>query len=122
TSRIRTASPDRVGIHMSTQGKLGKDAASVAYSARVLADLRSVRTPIQRSHACSCRVVRVDAHVLLREVGEEDLGLRALAGERYLVLDLVRLHRPGQRLLIAGDRRSGDADGDSLDRDVDGQW
>jgi hypothetical protein len=43
---------------LSSQGKLGKDAGSVAYYVRVLADrrsrdLRSVRTQIQRCHAGS---------------------------------------------------------------------
>jgi hypothetical protein len=35
---------------MGTQGKPGKDAASVTYYVR-----ERVRTPIRRSHACSCR-------------------------------------------------------------------
>jgi hypothetical protein len=38
---------------LGTQSKLGKDAGSVACFARVLADLRSVRTQIQRSYACA---------------------------------------------------------------------
>jgi hypothetical protein len=46
---------------MSSQGKLGKDAVSEVCSAHVLADRgsrdrRSVRTPIQRRHACSWRL------------------------------------------------------------------
>src|SRR6266853_1445763 len=77
TSRIGD-SPVRVGLEMRTQGKLDQEAGSVACSARVLADRRSRRspigrTPIHRSHAFSCRVVGIDAHVLVREVGEEDL-------------------------------------------------
>src|SRR3954454_10538806 len=35
-----------------------------------------------------CRVVRVDRHVVVREVGEEHLGLGALAGQADGVLDL----------------------------------
>ena len=43
------------------------------------------------AHRCSLvlgRVLRVDGHVLVAEVGEEDLGLRAVAGQPDLVLDL----------------------------------
>src|SRR5664280_1349106 len=69
----------------------------------------------------SCRVVGVDGDVLMREVGEEQLGLGALAGEPDLVLDLR--HRDGarERLLVVGDRCSPGAHLDALDGDVDGQ-
>ncbi len=40
--------------------------------------------------SASRRVVRVDGHVLVREVGEEDLGLGAVAGQDDVVLDLRR--------------------------------
>src|SRR4051812_48246037 len=52
---------------------------------------RSVPTSLT---ACSsCRVLRVDRHVLVREVGEVDLRLAALAGDGEGVLDLVAAHR-----------------------------
>src|SRR4051812_17614128 len=38
------------------------------------------------------RVLRVDRHVLVREIGEEDLGLATLARDRERELDLVRRH------------------------------
>ena len=47
----------------------------------------------------SRRVVRVDGHVLVREVGEEDLGLGAVAGQDDVVLDLLA----GDRLRQRGD-------------------
>src|SRR3954447_19909134 len=40
----------------------------------------------------SRRVLRVDRHVLVREVGEEDLGLAALARDREGELDLAARH------------------------------
>ena len=56
----------------------------------------------------SCRVLGVDGHVLVAEIGEEDLGLVAVARQLDDVLDLVsplaaergiRLERiPGKRL------------------------
>src|SRR5690242_12673809 len=63
-----------------------------------------------RRFAGSCRVLRVDGHVVMREVGEEDLGLAALAGDRERELDLVGLHGVlelaqlvlGQRHAVAG--------------------
>src|ERR1035441_5195520 len=70
----------------------------------------------------SCRVVGVDGHVLVREVGEEHLGLGALAREGDLVLDLHALHRPRERGLVVGDRRPGGADLDALDGDVHSEW
>src|SRR3954447_24882125 len=49
------------------------------------------------------RVVRVDGHVVVREVGEEDLGLGALAGEAHGVLDLGSAHRLRERDGVVGD-------------------
>src|SRR3954454_4846424 len=52
---------------------------------------RSVATSLNGSP--SRRVLRVDRHVLVREVREEDLGLAALAGQRQDVLHLVAADR-----------------------------
>src|ERR1700680_1370343 len=68
----------------------------------------------------SCRVVGVDAHVLVREIGEEHLRLGALAGQADLVLDLLALHRLRERRLVVGDRGTRRAHLDALDRDVHG--
>src|SRR5215210_534952 len=51
----------------------------------------SSSVPMSRM-AASRRVLRVDRHVLVREVGEEDLGLGAGAGQADLVLDLLAGH------------------------------
>src|SRR3954453_14389524 len=51
---------------------------------------RSVPTSLKSRP--SRRVVRVDRHVLVREVREEHLGLAALAWKRERVLHLVALH------------------------------
>src|SRR3954452_14863316 len=48
------------------------------------------------------RVVRVDGHVVVGEVGEEQLGLRARAGQHDRVLHLVAGHRRGQRPGVIG--------------------
>src|SRR3954469_13844079 len=52
---------------------------------------RSVATSLNGSP--SRRGLRVDRHVLVREVGEEDLGLAALARDRERELDLAAGHR-----------------------------
>src|SRR5918998_1632412 len=52
----------------------------------------SSRVATSLTAGSSRRVLRVDADVLVAEVAEEDLGLRALAGEREHVLDLRRAH------------------------------
>src|SRR4051794_32856192 len=49
---------------------------------------RSVPTSLM-----SCGVFGVDGHVVVGEVGEEDLRLAALAGDGEGELDLVALHR-----------------------------
>src|SRR3954465_2034914 len=46
-----------------------------------------------RRFAGLCRVLRVDGYVVMAQVGEEDLGLAALAGDREHELDLVGLDR-----------------------------
>src|SRR3954454_16984743 len=51
---------------------------------------RSVATSLTGCH--SRGVLRVDRHVLVREVGEEDLGLAALTGDRERELDLAAGH------------------------------
>src|SRR5258708_4285015 len=66
-------------------------------------------------------VIRIDRHVLLREVREEHLGLGALAGQSDLVLDLLALHEAVELELVVGDRSAGRADLHALDRHVDGQ-
>src|SRR3954469_19699898 len=64
---------------------------------------RSVATSLNGSP--SRRVLRVDRHVLVREVGEEDLGLAALARNCQLELDLVAGHGLLQRAhLVIGER------------------
>jgi hypothetical protein len=61
TTRPNTSAPlmsaalDTHYAHMGTQGKLGKDAVSVACYAR-----ERSRTPIQRRHACSYAVDPLD--------------------------------------------------------------
>src|SRR5882672_2928925 len=80
---------------MSAQGKPGKDAGSVACYAR-----ERPRTQIQRRHARSCRVLGVYSHVLMAEIGEEHLGLGALAGQADLVFELGALHGSPERLLV----------------------
>src|SRR3954454_23243948 len=60
---------------------------------------RSVATSLNGSP--SRRVLRVDRHVLVREVREEDLGLAALARDRERELDLAA----GHRLLEVGELR-----------------
>src|SRR3954452_24547684 len=52
----------------------------------------SRRVPTSLTADSSCRVLRVDGHVVVREVGEVDLGLAALTGDRERVLDLVAAH------------------------------
>src|SRR2546423_3760320 len=47
---------------------------------------------VATSLMASARVVRVQGHVLLRQVAEEHLGLAALARKRQDVLDLARAH------------------------------
>src|SRR3954466_14007901 len=51
---------------------------------------RSVPTSLMRR--LSRRVLRVDRHVVVREVREEHLGLAALAGDRERVLHLGPAH------------------------------
>src|SRR5665213_4167464 len=65
----------------------------------------------------SCRVLGVDLHVVVAEVGEEQLGLGAGAGQLDLVEDLVAIHRPRQGGRVEGGRRAGLRDRDALNRD-----
>src|SRR4029077_2442010 len=83
-----------------------------------------VSTPprrVLRVQPLSCRVLGVDAYVLLREVGEEHLGLGALARQADLVFQLAALDGLEERVLVVGDRGAPGADGDALDRHVHGQ-
>src|ERR1035441_8723922 len=102
---------------MSSQAKLGKDAGSVACYAR-----ERPRTQIQRRHACSCRVLSVYPDILVRQVGEEDLRLRPLAGQTYLVLDLIPLNGLRERVLVVVDRHARRAHERALDRQTHGEW
>src|SRR3979409_1572462 len=52
----------------------------------------SRRVPTSLKGCPSCCVLRVDGHVVLGEVGEEDLGLAALARNGQLVLDFGAAH------------------------------
>src|SRR2546423_9525536 len=69
----------------------------------------------------SRRVLRVDAHVLVAQVGEEDLGLGAVAGQPDHVLDLVAGDRLDEGVGVVGQGRAGGADLDALDGDVERQ-
>ncbi len=72
---------DRLAVELPDVGERLEQRSDVAHSD----PLRHIPSPP------SCRVVGVDRHVLVREVGEEDLGLGALAGQADLVLDLRAL-------------------------------
>ena len=64
--------------------------AAVLDHDRLAVELPDVRERLeQRPDVSSRRVLRVDPDVLVREVGEEHLGLGALAGQADDVLDLV---------------------------------
>src|SRR4051795_10012979 len=81
---------------------------------------RSVATSLNGSP--SRRVLRVDRHVLVREVGEEDLGLAALARDRERELDLAARHRLLERPELVGVERVALAGGHhaaALDVEVD---
>src|SRR5436305_5162805 len=69
----------------------------------------------------SCRVLGVDGHVAVAEVGEEDLRLGPVAGQADDVLDLVALHPPAQVGRVVRRRLAGGAHLHALDRDVERQ-
>src|SRR3954451_647155 len=73
---------------------------------------------VATSRTVSGRVVGIDRHVAVGQVGEEDLGLVALSGKADDVLDLLAPHALGERRQIERPRRAARADGDALDRDV----
>src|SRR5204863_10128348 len=80
----------------------------------------SRRVPTSLMSRClSCRVLRVDRHVLVAQIGEEDLGLRAVAGQRDRVLDLPARRGGVHRIGVVGHRRAVAAQDDALDRDVE---
>src|ERR1700722_3494938 len=69
-------------------------------------------------------VLGVDTDVLVGQVGEENLGLLAISWQHDFVIDLRALQgRPklGLELVLAEHGRSGRADLDALDRDIQGQ-
>src|SRR3954469_13079576 len=73
---------------------------------------------VATSRTVSGRVVGIDRHVAVGQVGEEDLGLVALSGKADDVLDLLAPHALGERRQIDRPRRAARADRDALDRDV----
>src|SRR3954467_6457 len=75
--------------------------------------------PTARTDPASGRVVGIDRHVAVGQVGEEDLGLVALAGQADDVLDLLAGGALGGGRDIEGARRAARAHRDALDRDVD---
>src|SRR3954449_9094457 len=81
TSRIRRPPDD-------PKTEQAKDAGSKACAGKSRPEDASMRR-----FAGSCRVLRVDGYVVMAQVGEEDLGLAALAGDRERELDLVGLDR-----------------------------
>src|SRR4051812_12431614 len=79
TSRIRRPPDD-------PKTEQAKDAGSKACAGKSRPEDAAMRR-----FAGSCRVLRVDGHVVVREVGEEDLRLAALARDREGELDLGAL-------------------------------
>src|ERR1039458_3084916 len=65
------------------------------------------------------RVLRVDLHVVVAEIGEEQLGLGALPREVDLVEDLVAADGACERVCVERDASAGAADRDALDRDLE---
>src|SRR3954463_6057825 len=73
---------------------------------------------VATSRTVSGRVVGIDRHVAVGQVGEEDLGLVALPGEANDVLDLLARDALGERRKVERPRRAARADRHALDRDV----
>src|SRR5215217_5369214 len=71
---------------------------------------RSVPTSLMWPSSPSCRVLRVDRHVVVAEVAEEDLRLGALVGKAHLVFDLLGGGRGVQRLGVVRHRGAVAAD------------
>src|SRR3954447_25291467 len=71
--------------------------------------------------AISGRVLGIDPHVLVAQVGEEDLGLGAVAGQPDDVLDLLARDGRGERVGVVAQRHPRGADLHALDRDVERQ-
>src|SRR5213593_1826411 len=67
------------------------------------------------------RVFGIDADVLVAQVGEEDLGLEAVAGQSDDVLDLVAGDGLGDGRSVVGERHALGAQLDALDGDVERQ-
>ena len=84
------------------QRRVGHRRPAVLDDDRPAVELPDVRERLQQRgdvarRRASRRVLRVDRHVLVREVGEEHLGLGALAGQADRVLDLLPRDRGGER-------------------------
>src|ERR1039458_6657614 len=82
----------------------------------------SSRVPTSLMPAPSCRVLGVYPDILVRQVGEEDLRLCPLAGQTYLVLDLIPLNGLRERVLVVVDRHARRAHERALDRQTHGEW
>src|SRR4051794_21708771 len=74
---------------------------------------------VATSRTLSGRVVGIDRHVAVGQVGEEDLGLEALPGKADDVLDLLAGDALGERREVERTGRPAGADRDALDRDVE---
>src|SRR5580692_1076579 len=84
----------------------------------------SSSVPTSRILAPSCVVVSVDGDVLVRQIGEEHLGLdvnRVPPTQCDLVLDLLRLQGTRQRVRVIGNRGAGRAHLDALEREIHGK-
>src|SRR3954454_5703160 len=79
------------------------------------------RPPAPERPPRSRRVLRVDRHVVVREVGEEHLGLRPLPRQPHGVLDLRAAHGLGQGGRVVGQRAAAGAYLHVLDPDVERQ-
>ena len=90
-----------------------------------LADVRErleQRGDVARRRSAHVVYSALIGHVLVAEVGEEDLGLVALAGQVDRRTRPRRPRPPGERLLVVErDRRAGRAHRHALDRDVEVQ-
>src|SRR3954452_20736020 len=73
---------------------------------------------VATSRTVSGRVVGIDRHIAVGQVGEEDLGLVALPGEADDVLDLRARDALGKRRKVERPRRAARAERHALARDV----
>src|SRR4051812_25932576 len=75
---------------------------------------------VPTSPRCSGGVFGIDRHVLVAQVGEEALGLVAVAGQADLVLDLAAGYPPAEVGGVELQRAAARAHAHPFDRDVDG--